>query len=155
MLPFKKILCPTDFSQPSHQGIETANELAVHFSAELLLVHVIAPVPVLVPPSGIPPSYDVPGYQKELELSAAENLEKLIQEKIDDQVRVTPLIKEGNPASLIVTIAETSKVELIVIATHGETGWRRFIFGSVAERVVRLAECPVLTVQPPHGEEEG
>jgi nucleotide-binding universal stress UspA family protein len=50
----------------------------------------------------------------------------------------------------IVRLANEHAVDLIVIATHGETGWRRLVFGSVAEKVVRLAECPVLTIQPEH-----
>jgi universal stress protein A len=152
MLPLKKILCPTDFSQPSLQGLETAGELAAHFSAGLLLVHVVPPLPLLVPGSLADPSYDLSNYQKELRTSAEERLEELIKERFPGQGQVAAVVKEGYPADLIVSVAESSQADLIVIATHGETGWRRFIFGSVAEKVVRQAGCPVLTVQPPHEE---
>jgi nucleotide-binding universal stress UspA family protein len=73
----------------------------------------------------------------------------VMQERISDEVKVSTMVKLGSAADQIVSTAATEKFDLIVIATHGLTGWRRFVFGSVAEKVVRLAECPVLTIQQP------
>jgi len=76
MLPFKKILCPTDFSEPSYEAIKTAGELTFHFGSELCLLHVVSPVPV-VPMSGGPTTFDVPLYEQELEVSSRKSLERL------------------------------------------------------------------------------
>jgi nucleotide-binding universal stress UspA family protein len=62
-------------------------------------------------------------------------------------LRTRTVVGHGDPANEIVCIAEQEQIDLIVIATFGKTGWRRFAFGSVTEKVVRLASCPVLTVR--------
>lgn len=150
MLPFKKIVAPTDFSEPSFAGLRAADELARHFSAEVWLVHVVLPVLTVPPP---PSSINVPVFHQEAMESARKALEDLAKNKFSSRLIVHPLVMEGGPAEQIVRVARESEADLIVITTHGQTGWRRFIFGSVAERVVRMAPCAVLTVQPPHGEE--
>jgi nucleotide-binding universal stress UspA family protein len=148
MFPIKKILCPTDFSEPSFKGIEAASELAEHFSAELLLTSVVTPVyPIGAP--GIPASYKVGEYYEEMVEYATQSLEEIEKEKIPAGVKTQTFIDRGNAADEIVKRAENEKADVIVIATHGWTGWRRVVFGSVAERVVRFAECPVLTVPEP------
>jgi nucleotide-binding universal stress UspA family protein len=123
MFPVKTVLCPTDFSEPSQEALKIARELASQVGAGLLLVHVVPVLPAL--PND--PNYvlKVPEY------------ERLLHQDADEIVR----------------IAEIEKADLIVIATHGTTGWRRFMFGSVADKVVRLAKCPVLTIRNP--QEEG
>jgi nucleotide-binding universal stress UspA family protein len=73
----------------------------------------------------------------------------VVRERISDEVKVRTMVKLGSAADQIANTAATEKSDLIVIATHGLTGWRRFVFGSVTEKVVRLAECPVLTIQKP------
>jgi nucleotide-binding universal stress UspA family protein len=148
MLPFKRILCPTDFSESSYEALKAADELALHFSAELYLVHVVAPVPIAEAPT----SFNVPSYQQELTQSAERSLQEVIEQRVAKELEVRPIVALGYAADEIARIAEAEQVDLIVTATHGTTGWRRFIFGSVAERVVRLASCPVLTVQAPHKE---
>jgi nucleotide-binding universal stress UspA family protein len=149
ILPIQKILCPTDFSEPSYEGLKVANELAVYFSAELILVHVISSVQVL----SVTTAELIPQVIKELEQSAKQNLEKILQEKIAKGIRVRTMIIEGGAAEEIVKTARHESVDWIVIATHGQSGWKKFIFGSVAERVVRLADRPVLIIQPPVPEE--
>jgi nucleotide-binding universal stress UspA family protein len=118
MLPFRKILWPTDFSGPSYKALKTANELASHFSSKLNIVHVITPMPP-------------------------------IDKKISKKIAVHAIVTNGNPAVEIARIAESENVDLIVIATHGTSGWQRFFFGSVAEKVVRIASSPVLTIRGP------
>ena len=148
MLPVKRILCPTDFSEPSRRGVEVANELAVHFSAKLLLINVITPMHPVGPP-GVPLAYNIAEYYKEMEGLATRALEELAKEKVSNELKAERIIVHGPAADEITKCADSEKVDMIVIATHGWTGWRRLIFGSVAERVVRLAACPVLTVPSP------
>lgn len=148
MLPVKKILCPTDFSEPSYEGLKAANELAEHFSAELCLAHVVAPVPVPMAQSPtVPEAFNVASYRTELEASAQRSLQEVVEQKIPKELRVRQIIGHGEAANEIVRIAEEETADMIVIATHGLTGWRHLIFGSVAEKVVRLAGCPVLTIR--------
>ena len=151
MLPFKKILCPTDFSEPSLEALQYGVELALHFVAELHIVHVISPVPPEYP-YPTPPfisGYDLASYQQELTASAENALKALVAQKVSPQVRTLATVVTGDPALAIVRMAEQEGVDLIVIATHGQSGWRHFVFGSVAEKVVRLAPCPVLTIRAP------
>jgi len=154
MLPFKKILCPTDFSEPSYQALKAANELALHFSAELYLVHVVAPIPRLSAleapeiPGGL---YDlnIPLHMEKLEEDANTRLRQVTQERLSKGLSVHPIVVHGRAADEIVRVAEKEKVDLIVLATHGETGWQHFFAGSVAEKVVRIATHPVLTIRAP------
>jgi nucleotide-binding universal stress UspA family protein len=148
MLPFKKVLCTTDFSEPSYEALQAASELAVHFSAELCLVHVVTPTPITVGPM-VPTSFDVIAYQNYLESDAQKQLQELVEQRLPRGLKsCTALVVTGYAADEIVRIANEQKIDLIVIATHGHTGWRGFVFGSVAEKVVRLAPCPVMAIRP-------
>ena len=149
MLPVKKILCPTDFSEPSLVALETARELAEHFDAELRVLHVLALAPPF--PGGVvmvaaPDAY--PSDAERFEV-ARERLDELIREHLPEHPRVVPEVRMGDAPHEIVFVAEQTDADLIVIGTHGETGWRHLAFGSVAETIVRMAHRPVLTV---HGE---
>lgn len=157
MLPFKKILCPTDFSEPSYEALKVANELALHFSSELFVLHAVAPIPsanVSPPPAGKAPSkgFNISLYRQQLEEISKRSLKKLVEQRIAKGQKVHRIVVQGEASDQIIDAVEKQKIDLIVIATHGRTGWRRFIFGSVAEKVIRLAPCPVLTIQPPHDE---
>ena len=81
-------------------------------------------------------------------------MERLVKERIPGKVPSRSMILTGSPSGEIARVAEDEGVDLVVIATHGLTGWRRFVFGSVAERVVRTASCPVLTLPAPKKSEE-
>lgn len=153
MLPFERILCPTDFSEPSYRGLEAANQLARHFGAELLLVHVVTPQPlVTTPESAVPPQ--LANLQQELEAWARRTIEKVQTDRVGQDFASRSLVLRGDPADQIVETASRERADLIVIATHGHTGFRRFMFGSVAEKVVRRSDRPVLTVHagPPREE---
>lgn len=145
MLPVKLILCPTDFSGPACTCVRTASELAEHFGAELLLVNVVPALP------GVPPDpnyvFKIPEYEKYLHADADKHLRETREQLVGKNVKVRTQVGHGSAAEEIVLIAKTEGVDLIVISTHGATGIERWVFGSVAERVVRLAECPVLTVR--------
>jgi len=153
MLPFRRILCPTDFSEPACGAVRAAGELAEAFSAELILMHVVGAIPVLDTPTGIA-GFDITAYQRELAESAERSLEQRVKERVPKTVRTRTLVVHGEAAHEIVRVASEEEVDLIVLATHGETGWRRRIFGSVTEKVIRIAECPVLTIHC-HPEENG
>ena len=145
MLPVQRILCPTDFSGPACTCVRAASELAEHFGAELILVNVVPAIPTLPPD----PNYvfKIPEYEKYLHADADEQLRKARAELVGKNVRVRTMVGHGPAADEIVLIAKKEGVDLIVISTHGSTGLERWVFGSVAEKVVRLAECPVLTVR--------
>lgn len=145
MLPLRLILCPTDFSGPACTCVRAASELTEHFGAELLLVNIVPAVPTLPPD----PNYvfKIPEYEQYLHKDAEKQLQKTRDELIASNVKVRTQVGHGAAAEEIVLIAKTEGADLIVISTHGSTGLERWVFGSVAEKVVRLAECPVLTLR--------
>jgi nucleotide-binding universal stress UspA family protein len=153
MFAVDKILHPTDFSEPAERALEAAVALAEKFSAELVLVHVIAPPMspggagnvIGVPAEG----FRMPMLMRELEPRAREAIRKLVAERIPAHLTPRSHILFGQAAEEISGLADKEGADLIVMATHGQSGWGKILFGSVAERVVRLAECPVLTVKPP------
>jgi len=149
MLPINKILCPTDFSEPSRKGIDAAIEMARTFGAELILVTVITPLPPAGAP-GVPSGFMAEEYFKEMQKHSLQAFEDIERGKALEGVKMRSVVANGNAADEILARAESEDVNLIVIATHGWTGWRRLIFGSVAEKVVRFARRPVLTI--PGGE---
>jgi nucleotide-binding universal stress UspA family protein len=146
MLPIKKICCPTDFSEPSQEALKVACEMATHFAAELILVHVVTPIPV-IPIHDDPTSFNLPLYEKEMEQSAVKALKKIQQEKVSESIQSRTMVIQGDPATQIVNLADTENMDMIIIATHGFTGWRKFMFGSVTEKVIRYANCPVLSIR--------
>lgn len=150
MFPLKKILCPIDFSEPSFEGLKVAVELGRTYSAELILINVVQPVRVVAAP-GIPTGYPLKEYYEEMSEAARKSFEDIVENRIPKGIPVKTKIIEGQPADEIVREAEAENVDIIVTATHGWTGFRRFMFGSVAEKVVRLSTCPVLTVPSPEG----
>jgi len=146
MLPIKKIFCPTDFSKPSYEALKVADEMALHFSAELILIHVVTPIavnPVHVDPTG----FNLPQYEKEREASSKIAIQQVSKEKISEGVNCQTIVVLGDPAYKIVALSSDENADIIIIATHGLTGWRKFIFGSVTEKVIRLANCPVLSIR--------
>jgi nucleotide-binding universal stress UspA family protein len=152
MLKIEKILSATDFSEPSFYALKFANEFAVHFNAELVVINVVPPIPITSTPppftaAGVPGSLDLNAYRQSLVESAQKELMKIIEKYIAPQLKITTVVEYGDPAERILYTAEKSKVDLIVISTHGRSGWRQFIFGSVAEKIIRIAKQPVLTVR--------
>jgi len=145
MLPFKKIVCPTDFSEPACKAIKAAGEMAETFSAELILLHVVGPVPVLETPTGLA-GFDVAAYQQELSDSAKASLQNRVEKHVPESVNVRSVVVHGEAAHEIARVAKEEGADLIVLSTHGETGWRHRIFGSVPEKVIRYAQCPVLAI---------
>jgi nucleotide-binding universal stress UspA family protein len=143
MIRIERILVPTDFSEHSMQAIRYACEIADRFSAELHLLNVVQPVVLATPYAGAVPEealYPVPGAEKELAELTDPGFEKV--KAIERTVRM------GTPFVEIVRHAKENDIDLIVMGTHGRGVLMHALIGSVAERVVRKAPCPVLTVRP-------
>jgi nucleotide-binding universal stress UspA family protein len=146
MWPPRKILCPTDFSEGSKTAISQATELAKQFRAAIYLLHAIS---MQAPPLPTDPGYsfDMLETNKILDEQARRNLQPAAEQLKNAGITTRAIVVIGDAATAIVETAEREQVDLIVIATYGKTGWRRLAFGSVTEKVVRLATCPVLTIR--------
>jgi nucleotide-binding universal stress UspA family protein len=145
MLPIKKILCPTDFSEPSMAALDAACEFAQHFDAELTILHVL-PLTVIYPNEmGLAAANYLPS-DEERRTEAQGQIANLIQERVPKDVRTATEVLMGDAPSEITSAASNANADLIVIGTHGETGWRFLAIGSVAAKVVRMAHRPVLTI---------
>jgi len=128
MLPFKKILYPTDFSEASYEALRAANELALHFSTELYLVHVVSLAPIAEASVDYSGPADL-SVLKEMETSAKNSLQDIVKQRVSKELHTHQIVVLGGAADEIIRISEEEKVDLIVIATHGQTGWRHLVFG--------------------------
>ena len=144
MMEIHHILAPTDFSEHSQQAIQYARELAQTFGATLVLLHVVELPPY--PIEGLPPSQLGGTLLEDLEQQATSDLAQVLAKEAE--VTVVRRVVVGIPYRRIVEVAADEKVDLIVMATHGRTGFSHLFMGSVAEKVVRTAPCPVLTIRP-------
>ncbi len=143
---FRRILHATDFSGASAPAFKTALDLARADRAELLIAHVISPV---VPVAG--EGYMSPRVYEDLARSqrayAGRQIARLVARAKAARVRARPLLLEGSAHERIVRAARTARADLIVMGTHGRGAVAKLLLGSVAERVVGHATCPVLTVR--------
>jgi len=146
-MDIRHILAPTDFSDYSKKALSDALELAQTFGAKLSLLHVIEPPPY--PIEGFAPSAVGADLLGDLERQASAELAPVLPDAQEATIEVTRAVAIGAPSRKIVETAEAEHVDLIVMATHGRTGLSHLLIGSVAERVVRTAPCPVLTIRPP------
>lgn len=137
MLPVRTILHPTDFSEASEYALGLASGLAADYHASLVIIHVVASPIVL--PDGVVLSNPAPAGE-----GIRDRLDDLIVSGSD--IQVVRRIEEGNPATEILTMAQLCHADLIVMGSHGRHGLSRWLMGSVAEAVMRRADCPVLTV---------
>ncbi len=150
MVPqFRTILVATDFSQPSEHALEYARALARSFGATLHLLHVV-PDPVLASAWSEAYAYDLTALGERLRRDAEQQLTERAQAIGDVAVTTEALV--GSPAATIAVTAAERGIDLIVMGTHGRSGFSHLFMGSVAERVVRSAPCPVLTVREPAAE---
>ena len=150
MKAINKILCPVDFSEPSHAALHTAVDLADRYSAEIVLFHAINQIDPTPSPSYTLTHHlmdQIPQIMQQMTENAHNALKELSDNHIAGRVPSRQLVEIGDPAASIVDAAGQEQADLIVIATHGRSGIKGFFFGSVAEKVVRTAECPVLTVK--------
>ncbi len=145
MISLKKILCPIDHSDCSKEALKYAVSLAMKDEAKLLLLHVI----------------DIRSFSEGLDamskpLPDEVTLEQLrvklldcIPEEIRDDMDIEAIVTQGIPFAEIISVAKEKEIDMIVIGSHGRTGLSHMMLGSVSEKVVRKAPCPVLTVRQP------
>jgi nucleotide-binding universal stress UspA family protein len=150
MIDLRRILVPTDFSKSSRNALTYGAAFAARFGAEVYLLHVVQDLALFIPEAVMVPPVVPPVEQF---VSAARlALERALGELSLPDVRVTPEVVEGAPFEEIVRYARERDIDLIVMGTHGHTGLAHILMGSVAEKVVRRAPCPVLTVRHPEHE---
>src|SRR5512135_697295 len=114
MLPLKKVLCPTDFSDPSYEGLKVGQELALYFAAELWLIHVIPPIPVYGPFPDLPISttFNIPLYQQELVAFSENALKEVVEQRLSAEVRAHTRVAVGDAAQQIVWAAGKESFDL-------------------------------------------
>ncbi len=145
MKPFAKILVPHDFSEHAASAVEVAADLARRYEASVTLLHVYESMVYAMPESFVvfPPA-QLAGLMGELEKHLQNAKQQAVALKVE---RVDTKLVQGAPVQSIVQVAHDGGYDLIVMGTHGRTGISHALIGSVAERVVRKAGCPVLTVR--------
>lgn len=143
MPQLKSILCPIDFSEFSVKAYDYAQSLAWHYQAELLVQHVVYSYPAFY----IDDSYKATG--RKLRTDALQRLKDFAKRQTRTKVRPKCILQDGIPSDQILSLAETQAVDLIVMGTHGLSGVDRLMLGSVTEKVLRKARCPVLVVRKP------
>jgi universal stress protein A len=146
MKRIRQILCATDFSAASRRALDTALALAKSHHARLTLLHVVVTPVVLVPEQYLD-SVIIDRLAKQSREWSARQLAGLAARAGKAGVKAAVLMRDGDPADQIVRACRSTKSDLIVIGTHGRHGLQKFFVGSVAERVVATAPCPVVTVR--------
>lgn len=152
MRPIRKILVPVDFSDPSRDAMRFACDLAKRYEASVTLLHVYQ-----VPGYALPEGYILAGPETVAELMSAidKGMAGVKREAEAEGVRdVATSVVQGVAFAEIVRAAREGMIDLIVMGTHGRTGLKHALLGSVAEKVLRKAPCPVLTVRHPEYEFE-
>ncbi|MGA7854898.1 MAG: universal stress protein [Candidatus Acidiferrales bacterium] len=145
MFSAKVILSPVDFSDFSMQALEVAQDIAKRYGSELVLVHVTPVIPKLEDHADI---FTEGEYENKLIASAKQRLADIAAKLQKEGINARSTVSLSNdPAMEIIRVAESEKADLIVIATHGVTGWRRLAFGSVTDKLVRTASCSVLVLR--------
>src|ERR1035437_4468850 len=139
-----KILLPIDFSSSSQAALEMAADLAHHFHAELYLVNVIPFFPTTTLPDLIPETEFI----QEARTFAEQHLAKCHAALAARGVKTRSSVEvENDVAGSIMKVVEREHVDMVIISTHGISGWHPLVFGSVAEKVVKLAQCPLLLLR--------
>ncbi|MCC6418240.1 MAG: universal stress protein [Gemmataceae bacterium] len=151
MIDLRRILVPTDFSKHSETALKYAVSFAEKFGAEIHLLHVVQDFALFLPdavtagPPVLPPI-------EQLTASVREALARVVRDHNLEHFPIHAEAREGTPYHEIVGFAKEKEIDLIIMGTHGRGGLAHLLLGSVAEKVVRKAPCPVLTVRDPEHE---
>jgi nucleotide-binding universal stress UspA family protein len=141
-----KILVPIDFSSSSRNALEAATELAEQFHAELFLLNVIPEIPAVALPESVSEAAIIDEAKKEAEKHLAKSKKSLDAKNITAKTSVEV---GDDVAGAILDAIDRDHIDYIVISTHGRSGWYPSVFGSIAEKIVKLAPCPVLLLRTP------
>ncbi len=150
MRPIKTILVPTDFSDGSNEAMQYAAMIARTLTARIVLVHAIQPYTY-----GMTETFNLVDHYTALKTIAGPMLDQTRKRLLKQGVSVETDLLTGPAHHEILEKARRAKADLIVMGTHGRTGVEHFLLGSVAEKVVRMSSCPVLTVPPATRERGG
>jgi nucleotide-binding universal stress UspA family protein len=148
MIKIEKILFPTDFSEHSKHAFGYALSFAKEYGARLYMLHVVEDIQYLANAY----MFDVPMMPSfaDMEQNRLKEMQEFIEREVtDSDIEIEKVIRHGRPFIEILNTAKEESVDLIVIATHGRGGLEHALFGSVAEKVVRKAPCPVLSIRLP------
>jgi nucleotide-binding universal stress UspA family protein len=147
-LPFalKRILVPIDFSEHSKNALKYAVPFAKQFKAEIILVYVVEPT--IYPADFSFGQFGFPEAEDEFRVKGEEELAILVAKEIKKEVKARREVRTGKAFVEILKVAHEEEVDLIIIATHGHSDVEHMLFGSTAEKVVRKAPCPVLSLRP-------
>ncbi len=146
MINLKRILMPTDFSDASAVAVDYACVLAERFDCELYLLHVLRDLVAEIPEPGL--AFPLPEQFMQRMREEAESQLSSMRASMSTAAARYHEIRQGTPFVEIIRYARSREIDLIVMGTHGRSGLRHALLGSVAERVVRKAPCPVLTIHP-------
>ena len=142
-MEYKRILCPVDFSDISKRVLEIAADLAKRFGADLHVIHVFQ-----LPATMLEAVYEDPtDMEEEIRQRLNDKLNEFVQKTKKPDVKITTGVYEGVPDVEIIKLARENQADMIVMGTRGKTGLSHVLLGSVAERVIRNAEVPVMTVR--------
>ena len=145
VMKVNNILVPVDFSNYSKSALSYASEIALSYNAQLQVLHIIEET--------MHPAFSISGKSSIFDLvpgikeDSNKRANKMVKEALSDKVKSNVYVKGGRAASDIIKFAKENSSDLIVIATHGLTGLEHMLLGSVTEKVVRMAHCPVFTVK--------
>ena len=153
MLP-QQILVPVDFSEPSQQALAYAIELAQALHARLFLLHIIEPPVLATGPGGMGMGMAYAEVMEQMEAEASRHLMNAVERGRKAGLECAGEVMHGAPFQQIIDVAAHKQVDLIVMGTRGHTGLKHFFLGSVAEKVVRMAACPVLVARSEEREDE-
>jgi nucleotide-binding universal stress UspA family protein len=152
-IEIRRICVPTDFSDPADWALRYGAQLAKTFSAELHLLHVLQDFAMIVSdPEFAAAAVSVGDFLQNMQKDANANLDKISSQdwlRATGQSQVIKAVRNGTPAEEICRYARKNDIDLVVCGTHGRTGIKHLLLGSVAERVIRVSPCPVLTVRHP------
>lgn len=147
MIKMKKILFPTDFSEAAHEASKYALSFARDFKAHLYVLHVVNEK-IFTEGLNLPRVVSIDELEKELMEEGRKRLKTLYPAEEVKDLEWEGVIRKGKPFLEIIRFAKENDIDLVVIGTHGRSGFEHIIFGSTAEKVVRKAPCPVLSVRP-------
>jgi nucleotide-binding universal stress UspA family protein len=135
---------PTDFSSSADAAIEMATELAQHFHAEIVLLTVIPVFPETTAYDYFPEAEFIEHARRIAETQFSSHQRDIVSKGVESSV----CIESGNDVvSNIMTAIDREDIDMVIISTHGISGWRPLVFGSIAEKVVKLVQCPILLLR--------
>lgn len=144
-IELKRVCVATDFSKPAQRAFQYGLVFAKQFGAELHLLHVIEDIIPTIPEPGLAmlPTQEI---MNSLRQASEEGMKKVVSAQDVSGVRIVQVVREGVPFRELGDYAKKESIDLVIVGTHGRSGLSHLLLGSVAERIVRSAPCPVLTV---------